>query len=652
MLNILANVTDKNMAAQFLNDIEYDRTKKIRGQLSATENRYYDPTSPLSEAQKAADNYMLMKQRKPMVIEYYKEKPTSMNAEKFIESVEMYINPQRLNVQYQKLKGKAITRGGIFYHHWGDDNPIMSLSGTVGYAGMKGIEQLEKIYMNSGALLKYGDLDLHKSNNGTPNKYKPIDLDDISGVIDGVINDQSGVVTKLTLDSIEDAINNAKTETDRQQYNIVKQVILNLKNVAKQSEYQNAYNAIRSDIEKEASINKSEFYQLYSSAQDKITKNKDLQNLSPHTKILMAFDIAVRHIVPNDKSIWSVIDQNDLNVIIKNGDYKDSNLDSFTSKYLGIDSGIIAKTQDIINSQAARLNKYIDDINNTNNSWKIDREESFDGWSDIADEVFDEYRPRLIFIYFEDRVYLGHFDSFNYSRVAENMLIQYELRFTIVRQIIMSRTGAKPANTNSPMANYYDALSKQNPIYKASWLAPYEQDKKSAYLEILKCVSQLTLSNSIHNAKLDDNEDLKNYSLTSDEKENIINKIQQLKSIALEWATEYTNKNKGSINYYKTMINAANYNYTHLLEYFSLVKVPGNDKYGIKEEVLKEYKRIRVVIQKELNNNTLTETRKRQIISWLLQVYAATNVDFEDAWLQKFYEDNYLNRPDRETFMA
>lgn len=651
MLNVLANVTDQNMASQFLNDVEYNKTRKIRAQLSETESRYYDPTSPLSEAQRAADNYMLMKQRKPMVIEYYKEKPTSINAEKFIESVEMYINPQRLNVQYQKIKGKAITRGGIFYHHWGDDNPIMSLSGTVGYAGMKGIEQLERIYLNSGALLKYGHLDLNKVNNGAPDKYKPIDLDNISGIISSVIADPSGVATQFALNGVEEAINNAKTSTDRKQYNIVKQIILNLKNVTQQSEYQNAYRTISQEIAEEAGTMKTpELGVLYRSAQDKINKNKNLSNINPQTKILMAFDIAVPYIVPNDKSIWSVIDQNELNAIIKSGEYNtgadNSTLNSLMNNFLGIDSGIITKTYDIINAQASKLNDYIVEINEANDSWKVDREESFAGWADIADEVFDAYRPRLIFIYFEDRVYLGHFDSFSYSRVAENMLIQYEMRFTVVRQIIMSRTGQKPSNIISPMANYFDTLSKQNPVYKPSWIVPYENDKVKAYLGVLKRISQITLSNSIFNAHLDKHKDLKQYALNADAIAKLKEEIGQLKSLALEWATEYCAKTNGSINYYKTMINATNYNAKQLIEYFSLV-----GKEGVKEEVLKEYTRIRVVIQTEAEKNRLTYTRKSQILSWLDQVYNASTIEIKDEFLINFYQEG-LRKPPSDTHMA
>lgn len=107
-----------------------------------------DPLNLYYEAQKTADMYVKMKQRRPMVFEYMK------SPGKWV-SITMYINPDRLTMTHQKVKGKAYTRGGIFYHHWGDDHPVMSLSGTTGLSGMKGIETLEEIYHASGTLLKY-----------------------------------------------------------------------------------------------------------------------------------------------------------------------------------------------------------------------------------------------------------------------------------------------------------------------------------------------------------------------------------------------------------------------------------------------------------------------------------------------------------------
>lgn len=61
--------------------------------------------------------------------------------------------------------------------------------------------------------------------------------------------------------------------------------------------------------------------------------------------------------------------------------------------------------------------------------------EAFGGFSDIADELNDNWRPRLIFIYYEDTVYIGHFQSFNYTRSAESVDIQYEMQFVIQRKV-------------------------------------------------------------------------------------------------------------------------------------------------------------------------------------------------------------------------
>lgn len=121
-------------------------------QTSDTDEMYQnnDSRNNYYEAQKRADMYMKIKERKPMVFEYLQTgKP-----EKWV-SITMYINPDKMSIAQQKVKGKQFTRGGIFYHHWGDDHPVMSLSGTTGYAGMKGIEALEKIYSASGTLLRY-----------------------------------------------------------------------------------------------------------------------------------------------------------------------------------------------------------------------------------------------------------------------------------------------------------------------------------------------------------------------------------------------------------------------------------------------------------------------------------------------------------------
>ena len=69
-------------------------------------------------------------------------------------------------------------------------------------------------------------------------------------------------------------------------------------------------------------------------------------------------------------------------------------------------------------------------------------EDAFGGFSDIIDELEDPWRPRLVTIYFEDHVYIGHFQSFNYTRDAASVNIHYDLSFVIQREVII--TSYKP----------------------------------------------------------------------------------------------------------------------------------------------------------------------------------------------------------------
>jgi len=317
MLNVLANISDQNLAAQFLKTTNYNETKAIREYQKQVNSRYSNSSTPLADAQIAADNYMLMKQRKPMVIEYYKEKPTS-NDKKFIESVEMYINPQRLSIQHQKVKGKAYTRGGIFYHHWGDDNPVMTLSGTVGYSMMKGIEQLERIYLNSGTLLKYGNMDLNKAGTSGMRTYQNIDFGNPSDIIDKCISNPNNTVINLALEGVDKKIEEASTISEKITYYNVKSMIKNVQNIMTQTQYQNAYREISGQIAEEANkmaVKKLDV--LYQSAQKKINDHKLLKNLDSEIKIMMAFEISLPYLNNGeDKSDLSNLSAEQISTVI------------------------------------------------------------------------------------------------------------------------------------------------------------------------------------------------------------------------------------------------------------------------------------------------------------------------------------------------
>lgn len=98
-------------------------------------------TCNLGMAQMASDRYMSIKERIPMSFEYYENPKTK-------KEVVMYINPENMTISTSKVKQKVYTRGGIYFHHYGDDVWSMKISGTVGYAQMRGIEALEEIYFH------------------------------------------------------------------------------------------------------------------------------------------------------------------------------------------------------------------------------------------------------------------------------------------------------------------------------------------------------------------------------------------------------------------------------------------------------------------------------------------------------------------------
>ena len=97
---LIANINDATATSEFL-----------KSQRDLVESVYKNDNSYLSQAQQYSNSYMEMKQRIPMVIEYY------VTPEQ-IETVEMYINPEKLSFNFSKIIGRQVTRGGIFFNHY------------------------------------------------------------------------------------------------------------------------------------------------------------------------------------------------------------------------------------------------------------------------------------------------------------------------------------------------------------------------------------------------------------------------------------------------------------------------------------------------------------------------------------------------------
>lgn len=173
---LIANIDNATAASQFLTS-----------QRNLVEDAYRNDNSYLSQAQQYSNSYMEMKQRIPMVIEYY-QTPEE------VCTVEMYINPNKLSFTHTKLISKTITRGGIFFHHYGEDTPTLQISGNTGLSGMRGIEQLEKIFNYSGTLLRYQDVGINKINNGDSEPREILTLDNAITAFDNLVSKSESLI--------------------------------------------------------------------------------------------------------------------------------------------------------------------------------------------------------------------------------------------------------------------------------------------------------------------------------------------------------------------------------------------------------------------------------------------------------------------------
>jgi hypothetical protein len=62
--------------------------------------------------------------------------------------VPIYINPQSINIRERKIINKQLTKGGYVIQYWGEELPVMSVSGTTGSSGVEGINLLRDVYRN------------------------------------------------------------------------------------------------------------------------------------------------------------------------------------------------------------------------------------------------------------------------------------------------------------------------------------------------------------------------------------------------------------------------------------------------------------------------------------------------------------------------
>jgi len=62
------------------------------------------------------------------------------------QTIEMYINPQNIQIQSRKEINRVRTKGGYFAQYWGEDFDQIVIGGTTGSAAIEGINVLRDIY--------------------------------------------------------------------------------------------------------------------------------------------------------------------------------------------------------------------------------------------------------------------------------------------------------------------------------------------------------------------------------------------------------------------------------------------------------------------------------------------------------------------------
>lgn len=405
-------------------------------------------TSNYGAAQMAADRYMSLKERVPMSFEYYK------TPEKKAEVV-LYINPEKLSISTQKVIGKAFARGGIYYNHYGDDHWTMTLHGTCGWSQMRGIEALEEVYHNSGTLLKWQNVNadtVHTNNIGV---YKTVqdklnDLKNSTSPISQYFGRVMGTVTDA-LGMTGDGKNSLTTKLFGQK--------------ASDKANGNLFQALTNSI---------------GSAEDGLLKGLNAKNLTGVGKLAQTAITnpeAFAQVGANINGIFGAQTADDVKDAIK-GDLITSlidgtastsslsdvmgnlsgNVTSGVSSILSLLNGDIegATTTTLPTTATAgnyytlsrictgELNNIVKSVQNVTKANTINKAEAAKNWADIKDVLTDLYRPRQVFVYYDDRVYIGHFASFNWNRDAKtHLLIYYDLKFTVTRQVILTKEKKK-----------------------------------------------------------------------------------------------------------------------------------------------------------------------------------------------------------------
>ena len=429
-------------------------------------------TDNYGAAQMASDRYMSLKERIPMSIEYY-----LTPVEK--KEVVLYINPNKINISTQKVKAKVFTRGGIYFHHYGDDVWTLDITGETGMSQMRGIEALEEVYHYSGTLLKYTNVDVttvHTNNiKAAGNSGSGGANDSILGGILGacglesIANTAKEYINNKAIGTLGDAlgINNTGSIQDTltmgggfagtgtgcfggvkaQQ---VGNVLTNKISGAAVGQASNSL-SIASMI---SGIGNAVINPVKSSKENLNDLTSTLGNIfSGYDKNIIGNIAADAFLgasgygtTSSNANIGSFLDQ----LSYSAGAAVDgiaTFLSGGNSPYAMPNQATQGNYYTLGSMTTLDLQRVVNSVQTLNKQRLINKDVVENAVSDINDNLTDMYRPRQVFIYFDDRVFLGHFDQFTWTKVATTMSISYSMKFTITRQIKVSRQNVRVAGT-------------------------------------------------------------------------------------------------------------------------------------------------------------------------------------------------------------
>lgn len=460
--------------------------EKLRNRTAEKQLYFQDDQNPLAEAQKIADTLMSTKQRKTMVFEFLASKNNWV-------ITTMYINPQRLQIQTQKIKSKQITRGGVYYHHHGDDHWTISLSGTTGFAQMKGIESLEKAYHASGTLLKYKTYGPEQIDI-VAGSYGIIDYSDPIGVLDTFVTIQNptvlgkiqakykeennsstknatfvnttGNALRAYADKIMDTYvtgNNHKQMMKKLEecQTLIVTWVNEFKNkngrTPTATEYYNNYVAIlQKNLKGGSEISPDVIVAFaYNETLSKYSYKVNSGDFSLTTDDLFKLNYsyaysgsqyggkdAFQQAVNDELNPVEVSGANQIRIIRESME-RAGNSNLITDQVISSINSSTPENQVLISAleldqaRTEALRNHLVEIadweqreRNIQSALKAKAMETMD------DLFNDEWAPRRLILYYENRAYIGHFDSFSYQRIADSPLISYDLRFTVEKQIV------------------------------------------------------------------------------------------------------------------------------------------------------------------------------------------------------------------------